>query len=256
MPRKLVAMVPARSGSRGLPDKNILELEGKPVIAYSIEPALDSVALDRTYINSDSDQYLEIGMRYGALPFKRPDRLASPTTSMLAVVSDFLRTLSGQGETFDAALVLYPTFPFRSAEQLERIVRFYEDGPRESSVIGLKEPETHPYLCAKRFPDGGVAPALDFDVNRYYRRQDYPEMFEFTAWALVVPFEELPHLNAQMFNSRSRGYLIPEDAITLDIDTADDFRYARFLMSDRKHADEGRSEISTAAPGVVDARNA
>ena len=135
------------------------------------------------------------------------------------------------GKYYDAALVLYPTYPFRTPEQIEDCIRFYLRHSDCSSAIALKKPETHPYLYAKLDGDSRVSTFVPFDVNRYYRRQEYPACYQFTAWSVIVSVNEIDKLNAQMFNENTIGYVLPDDAITLDIDTIEDYKYAQFLVS-------------------------
>jgi CMP-N,N'-diacetyllegionaminic acid synthase len=229
--KKIVAVVPARSGSTGLPNKNILDLGGKPMFAHSVEPALGSSYIQDVYLNSDSDEYLDLGKAHGALPYKRDAHLANVSASVLPVVADFLATMEKEGTRCDAALVLYPTYPFRSSEQIDDIIRFYLDHPGCSSVVGLKNPDTHPYLCLNKDAENGISTVLPYDVNQYYRRQDYPVFYEFTTWALMVSFTEIDQLNAQMFNENTKGYVVPDGAITLDIDVAEDYEYAQYLIA-------------------------
>lgn len=230
MTKRIVAMVPARAGSEGLRDKNIRKLAGKPLIAHSIQPALECEVVSKTYLNSDSEKYLEIGTNAGATAYRRPDELGCSETTMQAVVAEFIHNLHANGEQFDAVLVLYPTYPFRTAGLLRNIVDFYLENPGCHSVVGLKQPETHPYLCATQEPDGGVKTFLEYDVNTYYRRQDYPQCYQFTAWAMVVSVEHIDKLNAQMMSPDTVGYVVPDTVRIVDIDTDIDFYFAEFLL--------------------------
>lgn len=228
--KKIVAMVPARGGSAGLPNKNIRELGGVPLIGHSIRPALACPDVSATYINSDTSIYLEIGDKLGAVPYARPLVLGEATTTMQAVVADFVYALSKRGVPMDAVLVLYPTYPFRTAKQLSDLIAFYLAQDDCDSVVGLKQPDTHPYLCANRDEAGGVSTFVPYDINRYYRRQDYPECYELTAWALIASADKIDDLNAQMMSPRTRGYVVPEDARIVDVDTLADFQFAEFLL--------------------------
>ncbi|WP_420336693.1 cytidylyltransferase domain-containing protein [Roseibium sp.] len=230
MTRKFIAMVPARAGSQGLRDKNIRPLAGKPLMAHSIRPALECRMIDQTFINSDSDTYLEIGKAAGAMTYRRPDHLGQSDTTMQAVVAEFIETRRREGDEFDAVLVLYPTYPFRTPELLEDLLRYYLDNPDCHSVIGLKQPDTHPFLCAKRETDGSIKTFVEYDGNKYYRRQDYPECFELTSWAMVISADHVDMLNAHMMSPETVGYAVPDTVRIVDIDTEIDFYFAEFLM--------------------------
>ncbi|WP_417675248.1 cytidylyltransferase domain-containing protein [Roseibium sp.] len=230
MKKNIVAMIPARSGSQGLPDKNIQVLNGIPLVAHSILPALDCPDIAATYLNSDSQQYLNIGASFGAQTYYRPDTLACHVSTMQAVIADFIEALRTMGEAVDAVLVLYPTYPFRTAKQLSEIIAFYNAAEDCGSVVGFKTPDTHPFLCANLSDTGEISSYVDYDPNRYYRRQDYPSCFEFTAWAMIVNADRINELNAYLIGPGSRGFRMPDDVKVVDIDTIHDFHYAEFLV--------------------------
>jgi CMP-N-acetylneuraminic acid synthetase len=231
MDQKIVALVPARSGSLGLSDKNIKDLNGKPLVAHSIEPAVMCTRIEETYLSSDSQEYLEIGKTYGAVAFERPVEFAQSHTSMLEVVKNFVQKQEAIGDNYDAVVVLYPTYPFRTPGHLEAMIDFFLSEENCCSIIGLKDPDTHPFLCMKQTPGNALEQYVEYDMNEYYRRQDYPECYELTAWAMIISTHHLDELNTQMIGPSTRGYKIPPDVKIVDIDTALDFEFAEFLLS-------------------------
>lgn len=230
MAKNIVAMVPARVGSEGLKNKNIRPLRGLPLLAHSLKPALKCDHVSATYLNSDSPDYLNIGASFGAKTYRRPDHLGNADTTMQAVVSDFVTTLRGRGEAVDAVLVLYPTYPFRTPELLSDIVDHYLAHEECHSVIGLKKPETHPFLCVTRADDGSISNFIDYDIDKYYRRQDYPSCYQITAWALVVKADHVDSLNAQLLSNKTFGFVVPDSVRVVDIDTSLEFQFAEFLL--------------------------
>ena len=137
---KIVAFVPARGGSKGLPDKNIKLLLGKPLISYAIEAANLCQSVSETYINSDSPEYLQIGKQYGAKTFLRPQELATDEASMQSVLEHFVKVLSSKNESYDAVLVLYPTYVPREAHHLKKIIQVFCDKGGNVPLIGLSIP--------------------------------------------------------------------------------------------------------------------
>lgn len=230
MAPKIVAMVPARSGSAGLPDKNIRLLNGVPLIGHSLRPALDCPQIAQTYFNSDSESYLEIGHSFGARTYQRPPHLGEAETTMQAVVADFISSVRESGENLDAVLVLYPTFPFRSVSNLSAIVERYLAEGDCDSLIGMVAPATHPYLCATLTDRGRVKTFLEYDVNKYYRRQDYPKCYKFSAWALIINADRINNLNAQLMSDNTAGYVVPPEINVIDIDGELDFAFAEYLL--------------------------
>lgn len=223
-------MIPARSGTKGFPDKNIKNLCGRPLISYSIEAALKCSQINETFINSDSKKYLDIGMELGAKPFLRSKELAKDDTSMKSVIINFIKILEEQGKIFDAIIVLYPVYPIRNSNDLDNMITAFKKIGGNRPLIGMKIPKTHPYLCYKLDEKHSPKSVIDFDVNIYYRRQTYPEYFQLTHWACVLPTGILHSLNTQLMNKDTYGYIISDNIHTLDIDTSLDLQYAEFLL--------------------------
>lgn len=226
----IVAMIPARSGSKGLPDKNIKNLCGRPVMGYSIEAALGCTSINEVFVNSDSQKYLDLSVELGAQPFLRSTDLAQDNTSMGSVVGDFVDSLEKQGKFFDAVIVLYPIYPLRSSDDLITMIAEFKKLGGNRSLIGMKTPDTHPYLCYQINDNGVPTTVMGHDPNIYYRRQTYPEYFEITHWACIFSVKSLSMLNAQLMNENTYGYRIPDNARIVDIDTFEDFQYAEFLL--------------------------
>ncbi len=224
-------MVPARAGSQGLKNKNIRNLCGRPLIDYSISPALKSRLIDDVYINSDSTEYCEIGESLGAKSFYRKAASATSTATMKSVVSNFVSVLKEEGEEIGAVVVLYPTYPFRLSIHLDEIIESFLRVGGGRPLVGLKHPDTHPYLCLKETSPQKYSTVLDYDINKLYRRQDYPEYKQLSMWSLVTPASRIDDLNSQMFTNDTIFYDSPHDAITVDIDALKDFEFAEFLMT-------------------------
>ena len=230
MDRKVVAMIPARAGSKGLPGKNTRSLCGKPLISYTIEAALNCPAVSAVYVNSDDAECLRIGAGLGARTYRRPPALGGDTVTMQATTVDFARHLKASGESFDAVIVLYPTYPLRDAADLGEILRVFWSHGGDRPLLGAKRSRTHPFLFYTIDAESHPRPFLEIDPNRYYRRQDYPACYELTHFACVVPFDQVEGLNAQMQNERTAAMLI-DPGKALDIDSIDDFELAALLLA-------------------------
>ena len=227
---RIVAMIPARSGSKGLINKNIMNLQGKPLMSYTIEAACQCSEINAVYLNSDSKNYLEIGNKYGAKSFLRSQSFSTDTTSMKSVLEDFSAKLAHQNELYDAVIVLYPVYPLRSTRHLTNIVQVFKSKGGKKALIGLKEPKTHPYLCYEK---DNIQNVMRINVDQYYRRQQYPLYYELTHWACVIPVDSISQLNAQLLCPDSFGYIISKDIPVVNIDTQMDFDYATFLLSEK-----------------------
>ena len=221
--KKIVAMVPARGGSKGLPRKNIKLLAEKPLIAYSIDAAFKSKCISEVYVSTEDEEIAVISKKYGAEVINRPPELALDTTSMLDVLKHFRDQVD-----FDSVVVLYPTYPLRTPEDIDNALRMY-DG--KTSLIGLHTPRVHPYLCVHRNPDMTFKPVVRFDVNKNYRRQAYPTIYQFCHMICIVPRDQINNINAQMYNDSSKGFEI-DVTRAVDIDSEEDMVFAEFLLAE------------------------
>ena len=226
-------MVPARSGSKGLPEKNLRILKGLPLIAHSIIPAVECSLVEEVYINSDSKEYLDVGEKYGAKGYLRDKKYSDDNASMKSVLVDFISFISSQQPKVDGILVLYPTYPFRTPEDLSNIINSYKNIEEGTNLVGLLEPKVHPYLIYNRDEKGYMKQYSNFDASKYYRRQDYPVVYELSHWACVVPNSDISDLNNQLIDKTTFGYLINKPIKIVDVDTLEDFSYAEFLATDQ-----------------------
>ena len=133
---KNIAIIPARSGSKGLVDKNIKELQGKPLIAYSIEAALQSGFFDEVMVSTDSDVYAYIAKEWGAqVPFLRSAEMASDSAGSWDTVREVLDRYKALGKEFDTVCLLQPTSPLRTQEDIRNAYQIYQN-KNAKAVIG------------------------------------------------------------------------------------------------------------------------
>lgn len=141
--KKIVAIIPARSGSKGLKDKNIKALNGKPLISYTIESAIQSQLFEEIIVSTDSEVYAEIARQYGgSTPFLRDKALAKDCTGTSEVIKDVLERLKKQNKSYDYFMILQPTSPLRKAEDILKSVQLLLE-KRANAVVSVCECE-HP----------------------------------------------------------------------------------------------------------------
>jgi len=132
---KILGLIPARGGSKGIPRKNIKPLGGKPLIAYSIEAGLKSRYLDKVLVSTDDEEIAQVARQYGAdVPFIRPAELARDDTPTLPVIQHALRFLADKGETYDAVCLLQPSSPFRTPAFIDAAIEKYVRSGADSLV--------------------------------------------------------------------------------------------------------------------------
>lgn len=171
--RKVLAMIPARGGSKGLPGKNIRPLLGKPLIAWTIEKAKSSIYFDEVFVSTDDEEIGCIAREKGAnVPILRPPELAQDNTPMLAVVEHTLDYFRQQGRAFDYLASLEPTSPMRKGDDLDRaIAQLIDNEAKADSLVSVGEVHMENPEIVKRIVSGYVKPYMEID-RKVTRRQD------------------------------------------------------------------------------------
>lgn len=141
----IIGLIPARSGSQRIKDKNILRLQGHPLLAYSVASALDSGVFDRVIVSTDSQLYADIGVHYGAeAPFLRPEEIAESKSPDIEWVAYTLKQLAGQGESYDCFSILRPTSPFRLPQTIQRAWEEFLSQEGVDSLRAVEKCKQHP----------------------------------------------------------------------------------------------------------------
>jgi len=178
--KRILSIVTARSGSKGLPNKNIKKLNGKPLLAYPIIAASESHYVDKIILSTDSNEYAQIGESYGAtIPFLRPDDLASDNASSIDVIIHALDYLSEKKDDYDYVLLLEPTSPLTDGANIDSAIEMlYESADIASSLVGVSLMETqHPIFSVQRNDDGLITPLYSTSFKSMPRRQDLEPIF-------------------------------------------------------------------------------
>lgn len=180
--RPLLAVVPARGGSKGLPGKNVRPLAGLPLLMHSVECARMCPSVDRVVVSTDSDAIAGLVRAHGVdVPFLRPPELAEDTTPMWPVVAHALREAErADRDQYGAVLLLDPTSPGRLPEDIVSAVRLLETSTECDGVVGVSIPEFNPYWhCV--VDEGGYLRDLIPGAHKYSRRQDVPTVYRINA---------------------------------------------------------------------------
>jgi CMP-N,N'-diacetyllegionaminic acid synthase len=223
--RSVLALIPARGGSRGLPRKNVLPLAGKPLIHWTIDAARQSRYIDRTIISSDDQEIIAVALEGGCeAPFTRPADLATATTPTLAVALHALDQLPG----FDILVLLQPTSPLRTATDIDAALETllaHEAG----SAISVCESTKSPYWMYHLAGDDTLKPVLDATVSAT-RRQDLPPAYYLNGAVYAVNIPWLIETGA-FVGAHSVAYVMPAQR-SIDIDTAADLKLAEFYVQE------------------------
>lgn len=223
---KVAAIVPARSGSKGFPGKNIAEINGKTLIEYAIESGVSSTAVDKVFISTDSKQYEDIAQRAGAASLGlRPEDLASDSAKTVDVILEMLT--HDQMSDFTHVVLLQPTSPIRPKGLIDEAVSLSLSFS-ESVVTVAKVEDPHPYKM-KRIVDGVLEPFLPDGISEI-PRQKLPIAYELTGAIYVTPVLSLAEKRS--FFSENTIPLVCEDFV--NIDSEKDFLFLEFLVKNGK----------------------
>ena len=224
---KNIAIIPARSGSKGLKDKNIRLLNGKPLMAYSIEAALDSGQFDEVMVSTDSEKYAEIAREWGAsVPFLRSAELSSDTASSKDVILDVLKRYADCGKVFDTFCLLQPTSPLRTAEDISRAYHLYEER-MANSVVGVTEVDHSPLFCNTLPEDGSLVNFIRPEVKDKPRQSLEP--YYRINGAMYIASVQYYREYGDFYHDKCYAYVMGKN-VSVDIDDEMDFRFAELLI--------------------------
>jgi len=226
MTKSILAVIPARSGSKGLPYKNILDLVGKPLIAWSIESSLKSKYINKTLVSSDSDEILNISSEYGASTLKRPKELATDTASSESVVKHVIDSIS---ERFDYIILLQPTSPLRNTEHIDNAFNnFFKNNA--TALISVRSIDNK---ILKAFIETDTHYIRGISNNKYpfTRRQELPKTYMSNGAIYIIKTSEFVRNNS-FFTDKTVHYVMNKES-GMDIDTADDLKVVNdIILSD------------------------
>lgn len=229
--KTIVAIIPARGGSKGVPGKNIAILAGKPLIAWTIEAAKAVSEINRVIVSTDDEKIAAVAKSWGAeVPFLRPADLAQDTTPGQPPIEHALAWLmEKEGFEPEVTVLLQPTSPLRTSFDIEAALKLM-GSKNADSVIGITRSHRHPYWTKTLSPDGVLLPFLE-DGNGLRRRQDLPEVYDING--LIYAFRTRFFLTHKTwYGPNTYGYLTPQER-SLDIDTPFDLKVADLLLRER-----------------------
>lgn len=224
---RILGLVPARAGSKGIPNKNARLLAGIPLLARAIRSGLDSGVINRVLLTTDSREFAELGMKAGAeVPFMRPPELARDDTPMLPVIQHAVRHLVAEGWSPEIVVLLQPTAPFRQPQDIMKAVRMLRDDPQADSVVSVEAVPDHysPYFVMK-VSDNRLLPFMT-DGLKVTRRQDAPKAYSRNGQFYVMRTRTLLEKNS-IYGENCLPYITSHEAVNLD--TMDDWVAAEKL---------------------------
>ncbi|MCK5541287.1 MAG: acylneuraminate cytidylyltransferase family protein [Desulfobacterales bacterium] len=223
--KKILAIIPARGGSKGVSRKNIKIAGGKPLIAWVIEAAKKSKHIDRLILSSDDDEIIKVAESFGCdTPFVRPKEFAQDRSTVADVIIHALNKIPD----FDYIMLLQPTSPLTLAEDIDGCIDFCIKS-KAQSVVSVAEPGKNPYWTFTMEQDNQLVPVFG---NKYFnqQRQEVPIVYMPTG-AIYMAESKWFLENKSFYSAITSGYLIPKER-SLDIDSELDFKVFEAIMSD------------------------
>lgn len=226
---KVVCIIPARGGSKGVVRKNIKELAGKPLIAYTIEQSLQSRYIDRTIVSTEDTKIAEISLSYGAeVPFMRPVSLAGDNVATIDVLLHAINQLEEVEQYgFDIIVLLHTTAPLRNVGDIDTCIELLIETEAEN-VFSVTEAHRNPYFnMVEVNADGKIRLSKE---GSFKTRQSAPPIYDLNA-SIYVWWKEVLKKKKKIFLDRSRIYVMPKER-SMDIDDEIDFRIVEFMLTE------------------------
>ena len=225
---KILALIPARGGSKGIKKKNIIEINGLPLIAYTLKESQNSRYLDRTIVSTEDLEIKEVVEKYGGeVPFLRPIELAQDHSKTIDCIVYSIDMLKKLGEEYDYVMILQCTTPLRKAchidESIEKIIN-----STERSLVSVSEVEEHPILMRTLNTDGSLSNLLN--KNSTMRRQDFPKVYKVDGAIYIQKIDENFNENISL-NDGKLAYIM-DRKYTVDIDEYLDIAKVEFYLKE------------------------
>ena len=225
--QRFLSVIPARCGSKGIPQKNIIDVQGKPLIQYTIEEALRSKYLDKTIVSTDCEEIASISSKLGAdVPFIRPKCLAQDTSKSIDVLLHAINFFEKENKFFDYIVLLQPTQPLRKSWHIdgaiEKIVNCGENG-----LVSVTKVSDHPVLMRTKDEKDKLSKILNIDST--IRRQDFPNYYKVDGSIYINKINN--DFNESLsLNDNPLGYEI-ENSYSIDVDEPIDLEVLKIILT-------------------------
>ena len=223
----IISIIPARGGSKGIPRKNIKLLNGKPLISYSIDASNSCSLIDDTYVSTEDAEISEISKGNNAEVIERPDELAGDDSSSIDVILHVLDYLENRGELPDLFVLLQPTSPLRTSEDIEASINLFLESDCDS-LVSVCELD-HRSLLNFSLEDGFLVQNNNESLFNS-RRQDIPTHYSLNG-AIYITTPEFIRKNKSFYSDKTIPHVMSKEK-SIDIDTSFDFKLAEFLLNE------------------------
>ncbi|MCB2289054.1 acylneuraminate cytidylyltransferase family protein [Clostridium sp. CS001] len=229
--KKFLAIIPARGGSKGILNKNIMDICGKPLIAYTIEAGKQSKYIDEIVVSTDSDAIKDIAQQYGAnVPFLRPEHLANDSAKSIDLVLHAIDFYENNNMCYDYVILLQPTSPLRTFEHVDEAIEKLMESNR-SSLVSLREANENPVIM-RSIENEKLKEVLSFEGPNL-RRQDLP-IFYILNGAIYINSNDMLVHKKKFVDEDSMPYVMSKES-SVDIDTMLDAKLVELIIKENMH---------------------
>ena len=221
--KKILAVITARGGSKRLPNKNVLDLAGKPLVAWTIGEANKSKYIDKIIVSTDNENIAKVSKQYGAeVPFTRPTELSNDTANSISVIKHSIEFFNNE---YDYVILLQPTSPLRSVDDIDKSIELLND--KVKAVVSVTEVDHSP-LWSNTLPEDFSMKDFIRDDVKNLRSQDLPTYYRLNGAIYISDIDYLYEVNG--FIGDNTNAHVMEQKKSIDIDTELDFRFAEILV--------------------------
>ncbi|ATP39080.1 cytidyltransferase [Solibacillus sp. R5-41] len=224
--KKVLALIPARGGSKSIPKKNIVELYGKPLISWTIEAAINTPEIDKVIVSTDSIEIAQVALEYGAEIQMRPAELAEDSSLVIDTIHYVLKELEKKGEWYDFVTLLEPTAPLRTSEDISSCIRLLCEKSLDSTAT-FKEADLNPIRAWKI--EGNVPTTFIEGAIPWLPRQELPTAHQLNGAVYVTKVEKLLESKKEIIMGNIGAVIMPKER-SVDIDDRIDLLMADFIM--------------------------
>jgi len=230
--KKFIAIIPARGGSKRLPKKNLLNLNGKPLIAHTIESALLSKYIDEVVISTDSQEILDFSKKYKvSLPFIRPDELSSDTATKSSVIKHAIEFYQNELKSFfDYIVYLQPTSPLRSEVEIDGAIEYMYNSKSDAVISVCKL--SHPIEWSGTLPNDGNMESFIKHIDTGSRSQELKQFYRLNGAIYICDTKKFLEQECMFIRENIYAFKMSKEK-SVDIDTKEDLNYAEFLMRNK-----------------------
>ena len=226
--KSILGIIPARGGSKGIPFKNIVDLNGKPLIRWAIEASISCRFIDKTIVSTNDSKIKKISLESGAeVPFKRPEIYSRDDSTSFSVIEHALNWLKKHGQNFDVVVLLQPTSPLRTSVDIDEALKYYSK-INANAVISVCKSEHNP-LWANTLPsDFNMTDFLGKEISNK-NRQQLPQFYRLNG-AIYISDVNYFFENKGFLGKKTYAYIMPEER-SIDIDTEIDLALSKILLA-------------------------